>query len=146
MEKHTRHSIQWFYNLLAKGECETLDFKEQLEDKLIFGKSQKNFAPRYEELAKDTVAFSNKKGGFLFIGIVDDTKAVNSDFVYDDAKVFELVRQIQDRTTPSITIKPHKLKVDGTDLFTVRSSIFATNAPYFQRGIFNTLQRWQPCH
>ncbi len=32
MEKLTRHSIQWFYNLLKKGECEILDFKEQLED------------------------------------------------------------------------------------------------------------------
>jgi len=67
MEKLTRHSIQWFYNLLAKGECEILDFKEQLEDKIAFGKSLKNFAPKYDELAKDVVAFANKKGGFLFI-------------------------------------------------------------------------------
>lgn len=72
MKKHTRHSVQWFYNLLAKGECETLDFKEQLEDKLIFGKSQRSFSPNYESLAKDVVAFANKKGGFLFIGIVDE--------------------------------------------------------------------------
>lgn len=34
MEKLTRHSIQWFYNLLETGECKTLDFKEQLEDKV----------------------------------------------------------------------------------------------------------------
>jgi len=45
MVKLTRHSIQWFYELLEKGECDTIDFKEQLEDKLIFGKSYKNFAP-----------------------------------------------------------------------------------------------------
>jgi predicted HTH transcriptional regulator len=116
MEKHTRHSIQWFYNLLAKGECETVDFKEQLEDKLIFGKSHKNFAPKYEELARDVVAFANKKGGFLFIGIADETKEINTDFSYNDTKIFELIRQIQDRTTPSITIIPHRLKVHGTDL------------------------------
>jgi predicted HTH transcriptional regulator len=116
MEKLTRHSIQWFYNLLAKGECETLDFKEQLDDKIVFGKSHKSFAPKYEDLAKDVVAFANKKGGFLFIGIVDDTKEVNLNFIYDDTKVFELVRQIQDRTLPSITLKAHKLTVDETDL------------------------------
>ena len=116
MEKLTRHSIQWFYNLLDKGECEILDFKEQLEDKIAFGKSIKNFAPKYEETAKDVVAFANKKGGFIFIGIVDDTKEINPDFKYIDAKVFELVRQIQDRTVPSITIKPHQLSVNSQDI------------------------------
>lgn len=113
MEKLTRHSIQWFYNLLSKGECEMLDFKEQLEDKITFGKSLKNFAPKYDELAKDVVAFANKKGGFLFIGIEDKTKEVNPDFEYSDSKVFELIRQIQDRTVPSITIKPHRLTIEG---------------------------------
>lgn len=116
MEKLTRHSIQWFYNLLAKGECEILDFKEQLEDKIAFGKSLKNFAPKYDELAKDVVAFANKKGGFLIIGIEDKTKEVNVDFEYADSKVFELIRQIQDRTVPSITLKPHRLKVQNKEL------------------------------
>ena len=113
MQKLTKHSIQWFYNLLAQGECEMVDFKEQLEDKIIFGKSIKNFAPKYEELAKDVVAFANKKGGFVFIGIVDDTKEFNPDFEASDAKVFELIRQIQDRTFPSISLMPHKLKING---------------------------------
>ncbi|MGI6049189.1 MAG: helix-turn-helix domain-containing protein, partial [Petrimonas sp.] len=76
MQKLTKHSIQWFYNLLAKGECDILDFKEQLEDKTIFGRSFKNFSPKYEELARDVVAFANKKGGFVFIGIIDDTKEI----------------------------------------------------------------------
>lgn len=116
MEKLTRHSIQWFYNLLAKGECETLDFKEQLDDKTAFGKSIKGYAPKYEELAKDVVAFANKKGGFLFVGIVDDTKELNPDFKYNDVKVFELVRQIQDRTIPSITIQPHKLTIKSQEI------------------------------
>lgn len=116
MEKLTRHSIQWFYNLLAIGECEILDFKEQLEDKIAFGKSLKNFAPKYDELAKDVVAFANKKGGFLFIGIEDKTKEINPEFEYSDSKVFELIRQIQDRTVPSITIKPHKVNVNGLDV------------------------------
>lgn len=116
MEKLTRHSIQWFYNLLAKGECEILDFKEQLEDKIAFGKSIKNFSPKYEEMAKDVVAFANKKGVFIFVGIVDDSKEINPDFKYADAKVFELVRQIQDRTVPSITIKPHQLSVNSQDI------------------------------
>jgi len=112
MIKYTKHSIQWFYNLLDKGECEILDFKEQLDDKIIFGKSIKNFAPKYEELAKDVVAFANKKGGFLFVGIIDDTKEINTDFIFTDAKIFELIRQIQDRTVPSITLHHHKLEVD----------------------------------
>jgi ATP-dependent DNA helicase RecG len=116
MEKLTRHSIQWFYNLLAKGECEMLDFKEQLEEKITFGKSLKNFAPRYDELAKDVVAFANKKGGFLFVGVEDKTKEVNPEFEYSDSKVFELIRQIQDRTVPSITIKPHRLTIEGKEI------------------------------
>ncbi|WP_209331682.1 AlbA family DNA-binding domain-containing protein [Lunatimonas salinarum] len=116
MEKLTRHSIQWFYNLLAKGECEILDFKEDLEDKIAFGKSLKNFAAKYDELAKDVVAFANKKGGFLFVGIEDKTKEINPEFEYIDTKVFELIRQIQDRTVPSITIKPHKISVDGKEI------------------------------
>lgn len=116
MEKLTRHSIQWFYNLLAKGECEIVDFKEQLQDKIAFGKALKNFAPKYDELAKDVVAFANKKGGFLFVGIEDKTKEINPDFEYTDSKVFELIRQIQDRTVPAITIKPHRLTVDGKDI------------------------------
>jgi ATP-dependent DNA helicase RecG len=116
MEKLTRHSIQWFYNLLSTGECEILDFKEQLEDKTAFGKTLKNFAPKYDELAKDVVAFANKKGGFLFVGIEDKTKEINTEFEYDDPKIFELIRQIQDRTVPSITLKPHKLRIEHTNL------------------------------
>ena len=116
MEKLTRHSIQWFYNLLAKGECEMVDFKEQLEDKIAFGKSLKNFAPKYDDLAKDVVAFANKKGGFLFVGIEDKTKEVNPEFEYVGSKVFELIRQIQDRTVPSVTIKPHRINVEGKEI------------------------------
>lgn len=116
MEKLTRHSIQWFYNLLDKGECDILDFKEHLEDKIAFGRSLKNFAPKYDELAKDVVAFANKKGGFLFVGIEDKTKEINPDFEYTDAKIFELIRQIQDRTVPAITLKPHRLSVKGASI------------------------------
>lgn len=39
MKKQTKLSIQWFYNLLERGECDIMDFKEQLEDKMSFGKS-----------------------------------------------------------------------------------------------------------
>ncbi len=87
-----------------------------MQDKIAFGKALKNFAPKYDELAKDVVAFANKKGGFLFVGIEDKTKEINPDFEYTDSKVFELIRQIQDRTVPAITIKPHRLTVDGKDI------------------------------
>ena len=40
------------------------------------------------KLTKDHV-FPRSKGGFLFIGIVDDSKEINKDFVYPDSKVFE---------------------------------------------------------
>lgn len=76
-----------------------MDFKEQLENKTAFGKSLKNFAPKYDETARDVVAFANNKGGFLFIGIVDGTKEINKDFVYNNEKVFDLIHQIQDRVT-----------------------------------------------
>lgn len=116
MKKYTKLSVQWFYSLLEKGECDIMDFKEQLEDKRAFGKSHKNFAPNYEEMARDVVAFANLKGGFLFVGIVDGTKEVNPDFKYDNQKVFDLIKQVQDRTFPTITLIPHTLKVDGRDL------------------------------
>ena len=67
MKKMTKLSISWFYELLEKGECDIMDFKEQLEDKEVFGKSLKNYGPNYEEMARDVVAFANKKGGFLFL-------------------------------------------------------------------------------
>lgn len=116
MKKYTKLSMQWFYTLLEKGECDIMDFKEQLEDKRAFGKSHKNFAPNYEEMARDVVAFANLKGGFLFVGIVDGSKEVNQDFKYDNQKVFDLIKQVQDRTSPTITLIPHTLKVDGRDL------------------------------
>lgn len=116
MKKKTKLSVQWFYSLLERGECDIIDFKEQLEDKNAFGKSMKNFAPKYEEMARDVVAFANKKGGFLFVGIVDESKEINVTFQYQDDKVFDLIRQIQDRTFPAITLIPHKIKVEGIDL------------------------------
>lgn len=116
MKKLTRLSIQWFYDLLDQGECDIMDLKEQFEDKNIFGKSQKNFSPNYEEMARDVVAFANKKGGFLFIGIADKTKEINHDFICTNDKLFDLIRQIQDRTQPSITLVPHRLIVEGTQL------------------------------
>lgn len=116
MKKLTKLSVQWFYDLLEKGECALVDFKEQLEDKVSFGKSLKNYSSSYEELARDVVAFANYKGGFLFIGIIDSSKEINKDFQYSDTKVFELIKQIQDRTEPTITLQPHKINVDGTDL------------------------------
>lgn len=116
MKKYTKISVQWFYNLLERGECDIVDFKEQLEDKKVFGKSLKNFAPKYDEMARDVVAFANLKGGFLFVGIVDETKVVNETFVYDDKKIFELIKQVQDRTNPTITLVPHRVRVSNTDL------------------------------
>ena len=116
MRKYTKLSVQWFYELHERGECDIMDFKEQLEDKNIFGKPLKNFAPNYEEMARDVVAFANRKGGFLFLGISDKSKEVNRDFVYTEEKIFDLIKQIQDRTQPTITLRPHKLTIDGTKL------------------------------
>ncbi len=116
MKKSTKISVQWFYSLLERGECDIMDFKEQLEDKNVFGKSLKNFAPKYDEMARDVVAFANLKGGFLFVGIVDKTKEVNETFVYDEKEIFELIKQVQDRTTPTISLIPHRIRVNGIDL------------------------------
>ena len=102
MKKMTKLSISWFYELLEKGECDIMDFKEQLEDKEVFGKSLKNYGPNYEEMARDVVAFANKKGGFLFLGITDKTKEVNTDFSYTDEKIFDLIKQVQDRMNTTI--------------------------------------------
>ena len=116
MKKYTKISEQWFYDLLEKGECDIMDFKEQLVDKRIFGKSIKNFTPNYEEMARDVVAFANLKGGFLFVGIVDGSKEINTDFEYNERKIFELIKQIQDRTFPTITLIPHGIIVNSTKL------------------------------
>lgn len=116
MKKFTKLSVSWFYELLEKGECEIMDFKESLDNREIFGKSQKNFSGSYDELSRDAVAFANKRGGFLFIGIEDKNKEINPNFTYNDTKVYELIKQVQDRTHPSITLVPHKLNVKGYTL------------------------------
>lgn len=135
MKKLTKLSIQWFYNLLERGECDIMDFKEQLEDKMAFGKSLKNFAPKYDETARDVVAFANNKGGFLFIGIVDGSKEVNQDFVYNNDNVFDLIHQVQDRTEPTITLIPHKINVEGKDLLVLEIP-FSTQLHRTSRGEF----------
>lgn len=135
MKKRTKLSVQWFYSLLERGECDIMDFKEQLEDKNAFGKSLKNFAPKYDETARDVVAFANNKGGFLFIGIVDDTKEVNRSFVYQDEKVYDLIHQVQDRTEPTITLIPHKINVGGRDLLVLEIP-FSSQLHRTSRGEF----------
>lgn len=135
MKKSTKLSMQWFYNLLERGECDIMDFKEQLEDKMSFGKSLKNFAPKYDETARDVVAFANNKGGFLFIGIVDGSKEVNQSFVYSNDKVFDLIHQVQDRTEPTITLIPHKINVEGKDLLVLEIP-FSTQLHRTSRGDF----------
>ena len=135
MKKQTKLSIQWFYALLEKGECDIVDFKEQLEDKSAFARSLKNFAPKYDETARDVVAFANNKGGFLFIGIVDASKEINRDFEYRNDKVFDLIHQIQDRTEPTITLIPHKINVEGKDLLVLEIP-FSTQLHRTSRGEF----------
>ena len=93
-----------------------MDFKESLDDRETFGKSQRNFSKSYAELSRDAVAFANKRGGFLFIGIEDQSKEINPNFLYDDEKVSDLIKQVQDRTRPSISLVPHKLIVNGRTL------------------------------
>ena len=77
MKRHTKLSIQWFYDLLEKGECDIVDFKEHFDDRDAFAKPHKSFSGSYEELSRDVVAFANKKGGFLIVGIEDKTKDNN---------------------------------------------------------------------
>lgn len=116
MKKNTKLSLPWFYELLDRGECDIMDFKRQLDDKESFGKSLKGYSNSYDKLAEDVVAFANKKGGFLFIGIIDESKEINEKFEYNDSDVYDLIKQIQDRTRPSVTLLPHKLVVNGKAL------------------------------
>ena len=95
----------------------------------------KNFAPKYDETARDVVAFANNKGGFLFIGIVDGSKEVNQSFVYSNDKVFDLIHQVQDRTEPTITLIPHKINVEGKDLLVLEIP-FSTQLHRTSRGEF----------
>lgn len=130
MKKYTKLSMPWFYELLEKGECDVMDFKESLDDRETFGKSHKSFSGSYDELSRDAVAFANKRGGFLFIGIEDKSKEINANFTYEDSKVYDLIRQVQDRTRPSITLVPHKLSVNGQTLLVLEvpftSDLFST--------------------
>lgn len=117
--KNTKLSVPWFYDMLEKGECQFIDFKERLDDKLIFGKSQKSFSSNYEEMAKDVVAFSNYKGGFILVGISDKEKEINRSFAITDNQIFSLVQNIQSRTNPSITVIPKQLNVDGIKILVI---------------------------
>lgn len=116
MKKQTRLNIQWFYNIIQEGESDLVDFKEQLSDKEKFGKPLKNYAPNYQELARDVVAFANRKGGFLILGITDKEKEINPKFKYDNGEIIKLIKQVQDLTKPSITLITHKLRVENTEL------------------------------
>ncbi len=109
MKKYTKLDVQWLYNIIAEGETDTVDFKEQIGNKNIFGKSLKSYAPNYVELAKDVVAFANNKGGFIILGITDKEKEVNPDFIYNGSEIMKLIKNIQDLTKPSITLVPHKV-------------------------------------
>lgn len=86
------------------------------------------------KLTKDHV-FPRSKGGFLFIDIVDDSKEINKDFVYQDNKVFEFIHQVQDRTEPTITLIPHKINVEGKDLLVLEIP-FSTQLHRTSRGEF----------
>lgn len=119
MKKHTKLDAQWFYNIIAQGEGEIVDFKEAMQNRLMFGKSQKGFSDSYTELAKDVIAFANKKGGFILIGIVDKTKEINPNFQLSNQKQIDLIKNIQSRTLPSITIVTHPLRIEGTDILVV---------------------------
>lgn len=55
MKKTTKLSMPWFYELLERGECDIMDFKQQLDDKETFGKSLKNYSSSYDELALQTI-------------------------------------------------------------------------------------------
>lgn len=112
--KHTKLSLPWLYCLLERGECEFIDFKEYLNDKIIFGKSSNSFSSSYDDMAKDVVAFSNFKGGFIIVGVNDKTKEINREFVIEKRKIYELIQNIQSRTNPSITVIPHELKVNNS--------------------------------
>ncbi|MBT3210278.1 MAG: hypothetical protein HN704_00880 [Bacteroidetes bacterium] len=116
MKKHTKLNVQWLYNILLKSESDIVDFKEQLTDKTIFGKSFKDFAPNYNEIAKDVVAFANRKGGFIIIGITDKKHEINDKFKINDQKIIKLIKNIQDLTQPSVTLIPHTIKVNNTEL------------------------------
>ncbi len=61
MKKLTKLGAQWFYSFLKHGECDILDFKQQLEDKRVFGKPLKKLAPKYEETAREDVALPTTK-------------------------------------------------------------------------------------
>ena len=88
-----------------------MDFKEQLEDKMSFGKSLKNFAPKYDETARDVVAFANNKGGFLFIGIVDGSKEVNQDFVYSNENQTGKAMKLDELLVLSEAVKHKHIKL-----------------------------------
>lgn len=119
MKKHTKLDAQWFYNIIAQGEGQLVDFKEAMQNRMMFGKSQKNFSSSYTELAKDVIAFANRKGGFILIGIIDETKEINANFKLSNQKQIDLIKNIQSRTVPSITIITHPLRIRGTDILVV---------------------------
>jgi len=60
---------------------------------------------------------------------------VNEEFVYDDKKVFDLIKQVQDRTEPTITLTPHRLRVAATDLLVLEIP-FTTQLHRTSRGEF----------
>lgn len=57
-----------------------------------------------------------KRGGFIVIGIADKTLEINENFQPDNENIIKLIKNIQDLTQPSVTLMPHRLLVENTNL------------------------------
>ncbi len=79
--------------ILAKGESETIEFKESFD----------------KEFIETAVAFANTKGGRIFIGI--DDKGKIKGVRLGKKTLDEWVNQVSQTTEPKISIKPEKFSV-----------------------------------
>lgn len=88
---------QQLRELISKGECSNIEFKESLPDN--------------QDTAKAVVCFANSSGGWLIIGVDDNGKVVGVD------NCDELLRRIDDvaynRCEPPVTVAQETVTVDN---------------------------------
>jgi len=69
--------LKFFEELIAKGECENVEFKSSLRYDHVTHVANKDLA---KTVAKTICGFMNSDGGYLFIGVSDDGRPIGIEF------------------------------------------------------------------
>ena len=113
----TGHDRQYLQELVKKGESENIEFKESLGE--------------LRQIIETVVAFANKNGGKILVGVRDDGSIVGVKI--GKGRLENLANNIVNSIEPPIY--PSILTIDIDDKTIILIDVpSGTNKPYFYRG------------